>query len=85
MPPVVYSHSNTLPPPLSCPTLGKTVSHHPLRDGCQVNPPPPGELYYHRTRTFSGTEIALQNETIPWQDCLAFTLIRDAAICITVL
>ena len=73
--------------PLSCPTPGKTVPRHPLGDGCQVTAPqhPLGEPHYHHTRTFSGTEIALQNGRIQWQDCLAFTLIRDAAICITVL
>jgi hypothetical protein len=41
--------------------------------------------HYHHTHTFSDTEIALQNERIQWQDCIAFMLIRDAAICITVL
>ena len=45
-------------------------------------PPTPGEPYYHRPRTFSGTEFALQNDRIQH---LAFTLIRDKAICITVL
>ena len=29
------------PPPLSCPTPGRTVPRHPLGDGCQVTPPPP--------------------------------------------
>ena len=29
------------PPPLSCPTPGKTHPRHPLGDGCQVMPPPP--------------------------------------------
>ena len=75
------------PPPLSCPTPGKTVPRQPLGDGCQMTPPPPppAELHYHRTRTFSGTKVALQNERIQWQDCLAFMLMRDAATCITVL
>ena len=75
------------PPPLSCPTPGKTVPPHPLGDGCQVTVPLPpfGEPHYHHTRTFPGTEIALQNDRIQWQDWLAFTLIRDAAMCITVL
>ena len=64
------------PPPtsLSCPTPGNTVPHHPLGDGCQVTPTPP---HCHRTRTFSGTEIALKNERTQWQDCLAFALISD--------
>ena len=35
-----YYHMHT-PPPLLFPTLGKTVPHHPLGDGCQVTPPPP--------------------------------------------
>ena len=48
------------PPPLSFPTPGKTVPHHPLGDGHQVTVPhpPPGGPHYHRTRTFAGTEIA---------------------------
>ena len=29
------------PSPMSFPTPGKTVPHHPLGDGCQVTPPPP--------------------------------------------
>ena len=29
------------PPPLSFPTPGKTVPHHPLGDGCQVTVPHP--------------------------------------------
>ena len=29
------------PPPLSCPTPGKTVPRHPLGDGCQVTVPHP--------------------------------------------
>ena len=29
------------PPPMSFPTLGKTVPDHPLGAGCQVTPPPP--------------------------------------------
>ena len=29
-------HCLTPPPPLSCPTPGKTVPRHPLGDGCQV-------------------------------------------------
>ena len=60
--------------PVSCPTPGKTVPCQPLGGGCQVTrpppppppspPPPPGEPYSDCTRTFSGTEIALQNERI---------------------
>ena len=48
------------PPPLSFPSPGKTVPHHPLGDGHQVTVPhpPPGGLHHHRTRTFAGTEIA---------------------------
>ena len=47
------------PPPLSFPTPGKTVPHHPLGDGHQATPPPPrGGPHHHRTRTFAGTEIA---------------------------
>ena len=44
-------------------------------------PPSPGEPPYHCTRTFSGTEIALQKEGIQWQHCFAFTLIRDMHHC----
>ena len=40
-------------------------------------PPPPGEPHYHHTCTFSGTEIARQNERIQWQACLAFMPIRE--------
>ena len=40
------------------------VLPHPREDG---PPPPPGEPHHHHTRTFSGTEIALQNERIQWQ------------------
>ena len=60
---------------------------HPLVDCCQVTVPHPhvGEPHYHRTHTFSGTEIALQNEGIQRQDSLAFMLIRDAVICIIML
>ena len=38
------------PPPLSCPTPGKTVPRHPLGDGCQVmvpHPPPVQPPYTH--------------------------------------
>ena len=75
------------PPPLFCPAPGKTVPRQPRggRLPSDGPPPHPGEPHYHHTRTFSGTEIALQNERIHGQDCLAFMLIRDAAICITVL
>ena len=47
------------PPPLSFPTPGKTVPHHPLGDGHQVTVPhPPRGTTPHRTRTFAGTKIA---------------------------
>ena len=58
------------------------VLPYPREDGPL---PPAGDPHYHRTHTFSGTESALQNERRQQQDCLAFTLIRDAAVCITVL
>ena len=82
---VLQPHLFSTPPPLSCPTPGKTVPR-PLGDGRQVTPPPPRrEPHYHHTCTFPGTEIALQNERIQPQDYLASTLTRDAAKCITVL
>ena len=62
-----------------------SVLPHPREDG---PPPPPGarlpsdgppspakEPHYHYTRTFSGTEIALQNERMQWQ--LAHTTCGD--------
>ena len=53
------------PPPLSCPTPGKTPPPTPWGTVAKWQPPPPpGEPHYHRTRTFSGTEIALQKERI---------------------
>ena len=68
-----------------------SVLPHPREDGTppppggqlpnDAPPPPPGEPHYHCTRTFSGTEIALQKEGIQWQDCFAFTLIRDMHHC----
>ena len=76
----VFDRSYPPPPP---------VLPHPRENGPPPppggRPPPPRELHCHHTHTFSGTETALQNERIQWQDCDAFTLIRDAAMCITVL
>ena len=78
------------PPPLSFPTPGKTVPHHPLGDGCQVTPPPPplGD----RTTTVHAHLQAQKlqhgeapNRRMVVQDGLAIMVIRDAAICITVL
>ena len=73
-PPFVLPHPREDHPPP--PPGGRLPS-----DGPPSPPPTPGEPYYHRTRTISGTEIAPQNERIQWQDCLAFTLIRDASPC----
>ena len=69
--------------PMVPPPHPPLVLPHPRED----SPPPPpggwlpsdGEPHYHHTCTFSGSEIALQNERRQCQDCLAFTLIRDAA------
>ena len=47
------------PPPLSFPTPGKTVPHHPLGDGHQVTPPPCPPRGTALLRTFAGTEILL--------------------------
>ena len=58
-PPEKSEHFEYPPPPLSFPTPGKTVPHHPLGDAPNDGPPaPPWGPHHHRTCTFAGTEIA---------------------------